>query len=554
MKLSHFILSACITLALCLGYTNVVAQPTEPPSTTIGLRGRYTLERSSLLLENSGQELAGQGNEWSFGADISIPILFGGRLRIGTGLNYTAKSQKLTFAQPGYVIRPFGESSWYLSTSDEFAFNSSRLEFDMTAQWELAEDVFLRAGPTVGYRFVPTYQLPNDAVLRPTGTEINDGRVAFHFTPQGTTAIISYPTAEEKEIAIPSEELVFSSSETDGTLAVGSIVGLSWRLDIGRNFLIIPELTFQSSTAPVFPNSSGTGIQAGFGISLASKIPWNRDDAPIDTTTSLSDESLSVLPDRKDPAFPVQISVQGTNAAGQPQAHIDVNIFETAQWDDRSEAWDISRQIEQPSLLITPSYPKDARRWEILFRFGDSVIAHGSSADRNPLATIDWSITPQADSSSMLDIEFSVESALGTATTVGTKVPVYLNRMVRIIEQRTDGTIYTLYPFDQDSTTISAKNREVLAEILEELKPDSHITITGFVEDRKETVPALDLSVKRTRQVMLELQRMCRDRGYEDLIFTASPSELYPGEHRKSLPPALHLAPHVSVLIADGNP
>ena len=550
-----FILLALTATFGSLQNIPATAQHAMDSSMLVKLTGRFNLEFLTFptpSATDSGsnapfQSVTGQGTVFSVGAHISVPILFDGRFRIGTGFLYSRRERTMQFDQPGYAIRPLDEQAWYISTSDKLDLSMDVLQFELAGQWRITDNLFLHGGPVVGYRFAPVFTLPNDGVLTTKETQIYDGRVGFEFTPDGIHAIVNSPQGDNY-IKIPDEELTFTSSETDGTLELGGVLGLSYTLPIGGNYLIAPELTVQASTAPTYAASSGTGFSGGVGFSIMRMLPSHRTEGP-DTTVPTVPPSHSIVDPTPEPKEAIRIAVHGTDPDGDPLPYVNVDVYETLRWDTHTKSWQVSQNIEQPILLLDPSYPESAQGWEIVFRYGDTIIARGSSTDANPLSSVDWSVAPETDSMQHLIVEFIVKDSSGRDITVKDQVPVQINRAVRLIDKENDHITFTLYRFAPNSDVISEQNGLVLEEIIAILDEKSRVTVTGFIEEEEGAAHAIDLSTRRTRQAIQRLQQLYAKNGFDRLNLQASAYELFPGEYRKRLPERTSLRPHIQILV-----
>ncbi len=521
----------------------------------VKLTGRFNIESLTFPTPSaidSGsnadfQSVTGQGIVLSAGAHVSVPILFDGRFRIGTGFLYSRRERTMQFNQPGFAVRPLNEQTWYISASDKLDLSMDVLQFELTGQWRITDNIFLHGGPVIGYRFAPEFTLPNDGVLTIIDTQVNDPRVGFEFSSNGIHAIVNDPQGKNY-IKLPDEELVFTSSETDGTLELGGFLGVSYTLPIGGNYLIAPELTLHASTAPTYAATSGTGFSGGIGFSIMRTFPVHGKRVSADSLPTIPPDHSAVDP-IPEPRPPVAIAVHGTNSEGEPLPYVDVNVYETLRWDRHTTSWQTSQQIEQPVLLLDPSYPENAQGWDIVFRYGDTTIARGSSTDENPLSSVDWSVAPATDSLQPLVVEFMVRDSSGLTTTVRSEIPVRINRAVRLVDRENDHVTFTLYRFAPNSDVISTQNELVLKEVLSILNEKSRVTITGFIEEGEETGQAIDLSTRRTRQVLQRLQQLYEGSGFDRLNLHASAYELYPGTYRKRLPETTTLRPHIEILV-----
>ena len=540
--------------------TPVCAQHRLDSSKLVGLTGQFGLESitmsgpsvggdSTLLPFSSYGDITGSGSLFSLGAFVSIPVLFDGRFRVGTRLQWSRRERTLQFGLPGYVVRPLSEQVWYASASDELKFQSDALQFELTGQWRIKDHLILRAGPLFGYRFTPAVTFSNDGVLTPSETRINNDRVAYHFTSEGTEAIISGVNGD-KAIRIPEDELIFTSSETDAQLEYGGVIGLSVGLPLSKHYLIVPDISIQGFTAPVFSELGGTGFSARLGLSFSRRFPITQDVPSDDTaSTSIRDPLTPDLNPISEPEVPVRIAVRSLDSDGRELSHVNVYVYETLTWNQENEQWDVAREIEQPVLQLEPSYPADVERWEIAFIYKNITIAKGTSDDDNPLSTVDWSIAPETDSLHPLVVEFVVTDSSGTVVKVHDQIPVQYNYVVRIVDQQEDRSTFTLYPFAQGVDEVSERNMLVLKEVLSTVEDGSRITVTGFVEEEG-TVSSVELSGQRTRQVLQQLRRLCAKHGYSGLSLNASPYQLHPGMYRKSLPSDVVLSPHVEIHVA----
>lgn len=558
MNLKPFIIFAFTTV--CVGFQNIAAnaQHAVDSAMLVKLTGRFNLESLTFptpSAKDSGsnadfQSVTGQGTVFSAGAHVSVPILFDGRFRIGTGFMYSRRERTMQFNQPGFAVRPLDEQTWYISASDRLDLSMDVLQFELTGQWRITDNIFLHGGPVIGYRFAPEFTLPNDGVLTIINSQINNPRVGFDFSQDGIHAIVNSPEGEN-HIKLPDEELVFTSSETDGTLELGVFLGVSYTLSIGGNYLIAPELTIHASTAPTYAATSGTGFSGGIGFSLMRTFPVHGKPISADTTPStppnLPNHSTVTPISESEPS--ITIAVHGTDTEGEPLPYVDVNVYETLRWDRHTQSWQTAQHIEQPVLLLDPSYPENTQEWDIVFRYGNSEIARGSSTDETPLSSVDWSVAPAKDSIQPLIVEFMVRDSSGHTTTVRSEIPVRVNRAVRLVDREKDHVTFTLYRFAQNSDVISTQNELVLKEVLSALDEKSRVTVTGFIEESGETTHAIDLSTRRTRQVIQRLQQLYEGSGFDRLNLHASAYELYPGAYRKRLPEATSVQPHIEILV-----
>ena len=161
------------------------------------------------------------------------------------------------------------------------------------------------------------------------------------------------------------------------------------------------------------------------------------------------------------------------------------------------------REIEPPVVHLEPRYAADAgvaSATTTLMYDGREIGRYEGSADRSE-AQLRWQIDPhRLDRETMLVVELHVSDALGRDTVATARLPIRLEREVRIIERSivgrgdTERTVATLYSGIPD---LSQRNLSAIDQLVRDLRRDARITVDGSDAVRAEIVRRLALAGRR---------------------------------------------------------
>lgn len=374
-----------------------------------------------------------------------------------SGLLRTTAPESITF----YGERG-ADSGKRLKAAHEYRLETTMqsLQFDFLLDYAITSKLHLHLGPSLTYVLnLTTHQ--SDYVTDPT----------YRF--EGGTR---------------EQEIVRQDFLARQTLLIGAEAGISYRIPLGENLIVAPQVTARTDFTPLFQQATRFTIGPGIGVSVLAKISGGLQER---------DTIVDDVPPPDTPRFSslhASITLRGTDDVGRSLPWARVGIYETMRRDRTTGMWRVEHRTVPPTLSVEPDYssPNGIKEWKALFRYQGEVIGTSSSDEDSPPTSMNWKIldNPKADTGNQLTVELTVTDSAGVTVTTTDQLPLKIERLSRIVDDRGDSVLYTLYPVVEESAEGVRENNRALREIAQHAEEEGKIKI---IRPATEEVMALPL-------------------------------------------------------------
>ena len=308
-------------------------------------------------------------------------------------------------------------------------------------------------------------------------------------------------TAEQREELIDNEDFTFADGERSRSVAFAHTLSsapfhLDLRASLRQGFRLSRKmdlsigLDFLYTLLSPFPDEMprGWSLGAGGGLRLKS-FDEHREDRETEPMPDVPPPPVAVRPELPSDSSSVQITLPpqrsrlsgeidlyALDAEGRRIDRATLLVEEVKRIDLRSGP-DVIRRVDRfvvpPLVQVDPAYQADAGllRWEVMLKYGDSVIVRSASDGTDGTVRQDWqAIGAGAEPESKpLSAELILEDSTGRIRTVRAEMPLVMERTYRSVLYRIDtlnGTQEWLMTLPVDGNgTVSDK----LSSLIEEL-------------------------------------------------------------------------------------
>lgn len=437
-----------------------------------------------------------------FESGLEVQPAFGGRITVASNpdsrLGLTGRVAlspslgRLTASAPEpftFTQGEIGDSAGIVEAHHEYRLRTQTvsLRLDLLLDYAVSERLRIHLGPSLGY---------NIGISVNTTDYITDGTYRF--------------SGGAREQDVPGQELAATQK-----LIIGGRAGISYEMPLGSSVLFVPEFVLRTEFTPLFQQAGRFAFGPGIGFSILSRLSGG--------ATVPESVAEDVPPPDTPSAAPLRASIalRGTDDLGRTHPWALVRVFETFRRSGPGEEWHVERRTESPMLLVEPEYvsTNGIGEWSVRFLYRGTVIGSSSSRDTAMPASIDWKIVdePASDSAHPLSVELTVVDSSGATVTTADRIPLRIERLSRIVDDRGDSVIYTLYAEPDNPGAPMKENLGVLREIASHADEGGRMEIIGLTERTESGPPAGSPEREKVgtdvAEISDELVRLLMERG-----------------------------------------
>lgn len=420
----------------------------------------FSVSSEACGLFESGWETA-----FALGGQFSLTPAPGGHLGLSGRLALSPSAGLLSVKAPESFAFYEDQSGGVVQRAEhEYRMEIKTLELrlGLLLDWSVTDRLRLHAGPSVGY------------VL---GITVNQ-------TDYITDAVYRFDGGEREQ------EMTRQDLLTAQKLLIGSQAALSYKIPLGRSLVFVPEVTFKAEFTPLFQQAGRFALGPGIGFSVMTRL-W--DGSEEEEIPRAEDETPP--PDAPPPgALRASISLRGIDEEGGtlPRAH--VRVYETLRRNPGTGAWETEHRPAPPVLAVEPDYASAAgiAAWEVTFSYNGQVIGASSSRDDGPPASFNWKIPdrPEADAAGELTATLHVTDSAGATASATDRIPLKIERLSRMADDRGDSAVYTLFPARKKPAEEMRENNRALREIAARADAGERIEVVRLVDKSVSALPA----------------------------------------------------------------
>lgn len=272
-------------------------------------------------------------------------------------------------------------------------------------------------------------------------------------------------------------------------LLIGSQAALSYTIPLGRSLVFIPEAVLKAEFTPLFQQAGRFALGPGIGFSVMTRL-WDGSEEEIPRA-----EDEVPPPDAPPPgALRASITLRGVDEEGGTLPRTHVRVYETLRRNPATGMWEAEHRPAPPVLAVEPEFASASgiAAWEVTFSYNGQVIGASSSRDDGPPASFNWKIPdrPDADTAGELTATLHVTDSAGAAVSATDSIPLEIERLSRMVDDRGDSAVYTLYPTPKKSAEEMRENTRALREIAAHAGAGKSIEVVRLVEKSLRTLPA----------------------------------------------------------------
>lgn len=413
-------------------------------------------------LFESGWETA-----FALGGQFSLTPAPGGNLGLSGRLALSPSAGLLSVSAPEsftfYENQPGGGGEVQRAEHEyRMEIKTLELRLGLLLDWNVTGRLRLHAGPSVGYVLdITTNQ--TDYITDPVYRFDGGGR---------------------------EQEMTRQDLLTGQKLLIGSQAALSYKIPLGRSLVFVPEVTLKAEFTPLFQQAGRFALGPGIGFSVMTRL-W--DGSEEEEIPRAEDETPP--PDAPPPgALRASIALRGVDEEGGTLPWASVRVYETLRRNPITGTWQAEHRPAPPVLAVEPDYASASgiAEWKVTFSYNGQVIGTSSSRDDGPPASFNWKIPdrPEADTAGELTATLHVTDSAGATASATDRIPLKIERLSRVADDRGDSAVYTLYPDRKKRGEEMRENNRALREIAAHADAGGSIEVVRLVGKSLSALPA----------------------------------------------------------------